>query len=95
MYNISKELFEAVTGEDTGNIFEVYYNPRIDINSFFFKCKKWALKQGYHLVSCTDKCHIQKKQVSMDMHIKTLMSDSEQQAVFDACQYILEQLKDN
>ena len=57
-YNISKELFKEITGNE-GTIHE--YNREciangdteeyISINDFFFMCKEWALKQEICLLT--------------------------------------------
>lgn len=64
------------------------------INDFFFKCKKYALKQNIsmysyiHELNCGVEIVPKKKCNWLDN--KKFKSDSEQQAVFDACQWILE-----
>ena len=78
-YKISKELFEAVID------FEVDYC--IGIDTFFFKCKEWALEQGYEIFTSGIKCSVYK--ISKGWIIDQLESTSEQQAAFDACQWIL------
>ena len=105
-YNISKELFEAVMkckinnyGFGTSNIgirvvTEMFDEILITYNDFFFKCKEWALEQGYILESSfkdTSICVVYR--IINDGWSKTketsFSRSSEQQAVFDACMYIL------
>ena len=97
-YNISKELFKEITGNE-GTIHE--YNREciingdveqcISINDFFFECKKWALRQGYLLISSFGYCSIHIDDTNTN--ICEITSSSEQQAVFDACQWILDKDK--
>ena len=94
-YEVSKELYEAVTGEDTGDIFEIYYKPRIDFDTFFFKCKEWALSQYEY--DCIATRYIKGKQwecIIEDGYTSPIIAkaDTEQQAVFDACEYIRKEL---
>ena len=112
-YNISKELFESAMNINVfyHNDFElddnrggIYYERDnvtnfIHYNDFFFRCKEWALGQGYYLASnmyigggCCDyftdaspDCNECGNTTSELIH-----RSSEQQAVFDACQWILE-----
>lgn len=103
-YKISKELFEAVMGFSNVYIFSIEgrnNSKRIDytfgytesktimINDFFPKCKEWALKQGYNIWSdCMGNITIQDE--NFDTVDATISNNSEQQAVFDACQWILD-----
>ena len=99
-YNISKELFEEVMKNKIfysndfhidNNIISYVENDTwkdISINDFFFKCKEWAYKQCNEIISYTEGCEIY--QTQLDEIVKEFYSDSEQQAVFDACQWILE-----
>lgn len=74
----------------------------ININDFFFKCKEWAFEQAYQLESCkTNKLLEDNKFESIYMCggfyqysvIQNFYASSEQQAVFDACQWILDKGK--
>lgn len=60
-----------------------------EYNDFFFACKEWALKQGYELhsrSSCANSmCYLIK---SLDNSASDFYEESEQQAVFDACEWI-------
>lgn len=94
-YKISKELFETVMKVKTEyyNVNEfmgiksliVYDLEYISTNDFFFKCKEWLIGRGYDNWSGYHEneyfCFIITK--------GAFISTSEQQAVFDACQWIL------
>lgn len=79
---------------------EQFQEPRYDeelINDFFFKCKDWALKQGYIIGSYSDGLVIlssNKNVLKMiewrDFTEHPAKYKSEQQEVFDSCQYILD-----
>lgn len=90
-YEVSKEVYEAVTGEDTGDIFEIYYKPRIDFDTFFFKCKEWAFDNGVYLSSWKDEdyCYCEALVGVKEIDFE---ADSEQQAVFDATDYTRKEL---
>lgn len=69
------------------------------INNFFFMCKDWALEKGHYLASnkypggaCCQYFTEDTVSCSECYELKsiTIHADSEQQAVFDACQIILE-----
>lgn len=76
----------------------VPFVDEISINDFFFKCKEWASTKGYILFSKTRlssslaSCYFD----VMGFHDyeddfkNDFRAESEQQAVFDACQWILE-----
>ena len=104
-YNISKELFEAVTGLNysyCNNEGIVYLNDNgskvqtpILYNDFFFKCKEWAFEQEYLILSGNNNfmytCDIARRMTDDDWKCFQRV-DSEQQAVFDACEYIIKGL---
>ena len=108
-YDVSKELFEAVrkdingvisidcSGQEIENHFRVNYKNNFGLfhyDEFFVKCKKWALEQGYLLDSNFEGvCEVYNYNIRKIE--KPKLADSEQQSVFDACMYILEQLKEN
>ena len=78
---------------------EQFQEPRYDeelINDFFFKCKEWALNEGYWLMTWKHKigagCKIFRGHLNIRVD-ERLDADSEQQAVFDACMYILDKDK--
>lgn len=77
-------------------------NPLIMmVNDFFFKCKKWASTKGYILFSKTRlssslaSCYFDVMGFHdyEDDYKDDFRAESEQQAVFNACMYILEQTK--
>lgn len=108
-YTISKELVEAVLDlkgyitsvNVVGNNIEYYgthemYPPKLyteSIDTFFFKCKKWAKDKGHFLHSYPIKNSKYMCAFGYDIMMCPAYaeeSDTEQQAVFDACQWILE-----
>lgn len=103
---VSKELFEAVMNIkinkleiDDFNYIWININStdlsRFDsINNFFFKCKDWAIEQKYYIWSFEGKdgsgyATPEEISISDNMNFQ-LNADSEQQAVFDTCQWILD-----
>lgn len=66
------------------------------VNNFFFKCKDWANKNGYRLLNGSHDynnqtiCLIYKDYDYIGDFCEKIKADSEQQAVFDACQWILD-----
>ena len=97
-YKISKELFEAVIERNDIEIFRLFKNEitfvfkddwlqnNIKYNDFFFKCKEWLIGRGYDNWSGYHEneyfCYVKTK--------GTFISNSEQQSLFDACMYILD-----
>lgn len=77
-----------------------YNNTWIPLDTFVFKCKKWAFRKGYELLSSPKfkgkkldgLCQINLNSVVMNRFKKLVIAPSEQQAVFDACTYILNEL---
>ena len=66
-----------------------YNNTWIPLDTFVFKCKEWALKQEYNIWSdCIGNITIQDE--NFDTVDASISNKSEQQAVFDACQWILD-----
>ena len=67
----------------------------VSINDFFFDCKKWALNKGYYfeirnMLSGTYLVlHFNYMQIT-DLSKNFSNLKSEQQTIFDACQWILE-----
>lgn len=95
MYNISEQLFIAVTGTNTRGIYDVYYKPRIRFKTFFFQCKEWAYTNNFTIFSgIGEDCNFAKSYIAT-VGNKTFSSDSELQVVFDACEYILYKLKES
>lgn len=65
------------------------------VNDFFFMCKDWALKQNISMYSYLHKLNggveiVPKKKCNL-LDNKKFKADTEQQAVFDACQWILDE----
>ena len=93
-YKISKELFEAVYNEDLLRIEIGTYSVVAyltdgtefteNIDTFFFDCKEWLLSKEYDIWSGYHEneyfCYVKTK--------NTFISNSEQQAVFDATDYV-------
>lgn len=77
-------------------------SARISINQFFFKCKEWAYSKGYGLVTFPLRGNYSCIITDMDKSLneifdsklfaldKLIQADAEQQAVFDACQWVLD-----
>ena len=68
------------------------------VNDFFFMCKDWALKQNISMYSYIHELNgaaeiFPKKKSLTCPYNKKFKADTEQQAVFDACQWILDELK--
>ena len=105
-YNISKELFEAVMGFSVESVYldnsyvDDFASPEfvwsnngeqiagISVDTFFFKCKEWAYPYGYTILSSTDECSLIDREgigLVFEQHYV-----HEAQAVFNACQWILE-----
>ena len=109
---ISKELFEAVSEIKVDSI-EVQGDfiiatkrtsmIRVSVYEFFFKCKEFALKHGYHIESLMYDSRANNiydtgiaKVLGCNpdyMDLDSFKADSEQQAVFTACEQILEWTK--
>ena len=71
-------------------------DSKINVDTFFFKCKEWALNEGYWLMTWKHKIGAGCKVFRGHLNIRIderLDADSEQQAVFDACMYILDKDK--
>lgn len=105
VFVISKELFETIYNIKIKRIevdeFEyIWINiesntlSRFDsINNFFFKCTDWAfkLKQKYVLLSGYRTCQIHKDNENGSfILLKTFNNIKQKQALFDSCQWILE-----
>ena len=81
------------------NIDSTYFSRFDSINNFFFLCKEWVNKNGYRLLSrpISDlivyeesyHCDVHKLNVMWDDKYESFGGKSEQQAVFDACEWIL------
>ena len=72
------------------------------INDFFFKCKNWAFKggyelsSGYHIYGLQYKGHKDANKIYCDcryynneeIQVRRFFANTEQQCIFDACQWI-------
>ena len=94
-YKISKKLFENVVGHKVSDI-KFFYEGEVD--TFFFMCKKWGYeKYGILIDSRTTtagSAFILSSPTQHEEEIsKTFVDFNEQQAVFTACQWILDNLE--
>lgn len=89
---INKEDFLIEYTQPCAIIENSWVNSEISINDFFFECKEWAYSESisYYIESGYTKYGCYAKVWFMGGHNKEFRSDSEQQAVFDACQWILD-----
>lgn len=71
----------------------------LSVNDFFFMCKEWAELKNLSLISgrygTTDEYFCEISDPLDEDTMNSLYADSEQQAVFDACQWILLENKGN
>lgn len=62
------------------------------VDSFFFMCKDWAITNDWILLSTKFEksgfCRIDKLNGGMSIH--RVITNSEQQAIFDACQWLID-----
>ena len=102
-YNISKELLNEVIGDvveiGSYNYSEIELNiqhysfkewNRFNIYELAHKCKEWALEQGYNFKAYDKHYDVMKFDGYNFKCLAEFEADSEQQSVFDACQWILE-----
>lgn len=82
----------------------VPFVDEISINDFFFECKNWAFKggyelsSGYHIYGLQYKGHKDANKIYCDcryynneeIQVRRFFANTEQQCIFDACQWILE-----
>ena len=85
--------YDEVNGCEEWDLILINYNfIWIPLDTFFFKCKEWLLD----MLDIDISTKVSKKEVIVELYIKEIIdfnyfqSDSEQQAVFDACQWILD-----
>ena len=91
---ISKELFIAVRGSFNKEIFELILKGNsIEVNSFFFDCKEWALAQYNVKIKSTTYMYggevLIENPYNPSQFEKIIKADSEHRAVFDACEWVL------
>ena len=68
-----------------------WVNSEITINDFFFDCKEWALSNNFIIHSWTlgNSSFANLKNINTGTIQERFLAESEQQAVFDACEKIL------
>ena len=91
MYHDRKYTFE-------GNRVSISLNGQthfgsVSYNDFFFKCKEYARDRGYELRSWNNYCACIKYKDGYGINQKDFQADSEQQAVFDATDWLIMYLK--
>ena len=88
---VSKELFIAVRGSLNKEIFELILKGNsIEINSFFFNCKEWAIKNNRVLYSSSrGHCCISNLNKNNPDNICDHYAETEVEATIKACEYIL------
>lgn len=64
----------------------------INIYEFADKCKMWALDRGFVISSCSENAIIHKRgfELTFDNIQYSCVENTEQEAIFNACQYILD-----
>ena len=72
-----------------GGLFEA--NEYINIYELANKCKEWAISKCYEIVSYTEGCEI--FQTQLGETIKYFYAETEVEAIFLACEYILNNIK--
>lgn len=100
---MTKELFETVTLYNVTDSFIstktiIFYKHKgllmpsentMLVNDFYFMCKEWALEQGYELSSKLNSSKQGQCDISLNGELlKQFYSDTEQESVFKACEYI-------
>lgn len=107
---VSKKLFETVQGSRFGGEAQVkvddemveYYvtgaSVSVSLNDFFFMCKKWAEFKCYIIKSYSYNGGLGFTEVQWmspeNKVVKFEYKENEYQAVFDACEYILKEIKE-
>ena len=88
--------YNEVNGCEEEDLILINYNfIWIPLDTFFFKCKEWAYKSGYVIDSRTSSAgssfiYERDYHWNIPAEVKKIVSSSEQQAVFDACQWIMD-----
>ena len=94
---LSIKVFTEISENDYGknNIlvyweFDGYHNHcrNINIYELAFKCKEWAYSKCNEIISYTEGCEI--FQTQMGEKIKDFYAETEIEAIFKACQWILD-----
>ena len=107
---VSKELFETVQGSKFGGDVKVVIEDdmvkysvmdasvSVSLNDFFFMCKKWAEFKCYIIKSYSYNGGLGFTEVQWmspeNKVVKFEYKENEYQAVFDACEYILKEMKE-
>jgi hypothetical protein len=102
-YNISKQLFNTIMETDDfsnitikdGCISYRYGHYCISLNSFFFKCKNWALELGYELRSWNKRCEIVEISRKYYIDIPIFKGIDEIDAVINATSYLFNYVRDS
>ena len=91
---ISKELFIAVRGGFNKEIFELILKGNsIEVNSFFFKCKVWAVANNRELYSSSrGHCYISNLNRNNPSNIIDHYAETEVEATIKACEYLLKEI---
>ena len=74
-----------------------YVESHTNIHELAHKCKEWAFSRGYEILSYTSKdggCYVEKDtRGTIDtVHEELDLNQTEAEAIFKACEWILEQL---
>lgn len=82
------------TSEVSGNPYNYVTHDKINIYELAHRCKEWALDLGYILYSNVyrGECYIDSRSFSDNTPVKFL-SESEPEAIFKACEWILKQVE--
>lgn len=96
----SKELMSEVFGDFIRQVWEcdgkIYtksnnFLEEYNIYELAHKCKEWALTQGYTVQSYTNTHFCEATLHGVDVEINpNYFGDSEPEAIFEACQWVLE-----
>ena len=68
----------------------VIYGYLINLYEFAHKCKEWASRHGVNIWSWLNNVEIRD---SHKCFVKSFVGDTEQEAIFKACEYIMEKTK--
>ena len=102
---LNKQIFVVFCDRD-GKTIRYYNNPRdfeeINIYELAHKCKKWACIQGYDCLSDTTiigccNSYLFKSGQSMNRSVclESFLGNTECEAIFKACDYILKELSNS
>lgn len=61
----------------------------INIYELAHKCKEWANNKEFHLWSMQNECQLETFKSSHNLDIEHFMADTEPEAIFKACEWIL------